>query len=262
VALTGHGGDPAFSTSITAYARSLLAAGRTGQLLGDFWRFLRSEGRFSRLYPRTRLRLLSARYARQAGPPAWLNPELARRLDLAARQRQAFEQPPVPGALRPAAFRALLDPFWPHFFEEFDAGVTAVPLEFRHPFFDLRLIRFVLRIPPVPWCTDKELVRVAMRGVLPDAIRLRPKTPLQGEPAVVFLRRGGKRWWESVPPHPALASSVDWSRVPRLTGRESADEIWKHLPAYTLNLWLWRTAAPPAAGDETPSDARLVPAKG
>jgi len=53
--------------------------------------------------------------------------------------------------------------------------VTRVPVEVQRPYFDLRLVRFLLRLPPVPWCADKELLRVAMQGVLPEQVRCRPK---------------------------------------------------------------------------------------
>jgi len=39
-----------------------------------------------------------------------------------------------------------------------------------------------LSLPSYPWCVDKTVLREAMRGRLPDVIRLRPKTALAGDP--------------------------------------------------------------------------------
>ena len=62
-------------------------------------------------------------------------------------------------------------------------GYISLPLEGRHPFFDVRLLIFALSVPPIPWMVNKALLRAAMRGRLPERIRLRPKTPLGAMPA-------------------------------------------------------------------------------
>jgi asparagine synthase (glutamine-hydrolysing) len=61
----------------------------------------------------------------------------------------------------------MLDPTWPILFEAWDSGVTGIPLEVCHPFFDLRLVDFLLALPALPWCSDKELRREAARCILP-----------------------------------------------------------------------------------------------
>jgi asparagine synthase (glutamine-hydrolysing) len=238
VALTGQGGDPALSTSVTSYAALLLRRGHLGRFLADFSRFLLSEGRFSRLYPRTRFRVWSERRQPVPALPDWLNPEFSARLSLAQRWQAGCQPPPAQPSLRPTAYRTLQDPFWPYFFERQDPGSVGVPVDCRNPYFDLRLLRFLLRLPPVPWCTDKEIVRVAMRGLLPDPVRLRPKTPLQADQTALVLRRSRDRWWEKVPPAHAVHSYVNWDRVPRLTGDEDTSYAWLGLAPISLNLWL------------------------
>jgi len=42
----------------------------------------------------------------------------------------------------------------------------------------VRLVEVGLRLPSFPFCVNKHVLREAMRGRLPDTIRLRPKTPL------------------------------------------------------------------------------------
>lgn len=238
VALTGQGGDPALATSITSYAALLLRRGGIVSLARDFGRFFTSEGRMRRLYLLTRLRVLGSRFKRPGSLPAWLAPELCARLPLEERWREHHQAAPTVHPLRPAGYAALLAPEWPELFASLDPGATGVPVEFRHPYFDLRVVRFLLRLPPVPLCTDKEIVRVAMRGLLPDEVRLRPKTPLPAEPVPLLLRQNPDRWWNHIAPSPRLARYVEWSRVPHLTGDEDYSEAWRHLLPVSLNLWL------------------------
>lgn len=250
VALTGQGGDPAFSTSVTRYAARRIRERRYARLVADFSRFLAAEGRLSRLYLRRRFGIWRARRQPLPELPAWLSPALRKRLDLDARWNRLLASPPAEHPLRPEAYGSLAGPFWPYLFEFGDPGSTRLPLECRHPYFDLRLLRFLLRVPPVPWCTDKELLRVALRGMLPDEVRLRGKSPLRVDPTLVLLRRRDDRWWEKVPPHPQLAAYVRWGRVPHLTGREAPSDAAVHLGPFSLNLWLHFRGgrAPQAAG--------------
>jgi len=76
-------------------------------------------------------------------------------------------------------------------FELENAGVPRDPLEMRYPFLDLRIVNYLLALPPFPWFFQKMLLREAMAGRIPEAIRMRPKTPLQGDPVSAQLRRTG-----------------------------------------------------------------------
>jgi asparagine synthase (glutamine-hydrolysing) len=86
---------------------------------------------------------------------------------------------------RSAAINAVIDPWWTSLFEGYDPGATGKPVAFRYPFFDLRLVNVVLRLPSFPFCVNKHVLRTAMRGRLPDLVRLRPKTPLAIAPESV-----------------------------------------------------------------------------
>jgi asparagine synthase (glutamine-hydrolysing) len=88
---------------------------------------------------------------------------------------------------------------WTNLFEAYDAGMTGVSVEFPHPFFDLRMIDFVFALPSFPWCVDKDLVREAMRGFLPDGVRKRRKALLAGDPLHELLRSVGWRGRECLP---------------------------------------------------------------
>jgi asparagine synthase (glutamine-hydrolysing) len=56
-----------------------------------------------------------------------------------------------------------------------DAMAAAFDMEFRHPFFDRRLIEYVLGLPPAraEFFAGKLLLREALRGTLPESIRTR-----------------------------------------------------------------------------------------
>jgi hypothetical protein len=60
-------------------------------------------------------------------------------------------------------------------------------MDVRHPFFDVRLITFLLAIPPVPWCRNKSIHREAMRDILPDSVQSRSKTALAGDRVLARL---------------------------------------------------------------------------
>ncbi|NJO20142.1 MAG: hypothetical protein HC838_08905 [Spirulinaceae cyanobacterium RM2_2_10] len=66
-----------------------------------------------------------------------------------------------------------------------------LPVETRLPFLDLRLLNFLLALPPLPWFVGKEILRQAGRDRLPMAICQRPKTALGGLPFYLALQRQG-----------------------------------------------------------------------
>jgi asparagine synthase (glutamine-hydrolysing) len=176
--------------------------------------------------------------------PGWLNRAFADRLDLRAR----WEQLTVTGSagdhsLRPEAYRRLAMAFWPSYFESSDPGVTGVPVEARYPFLDVRLVRYLLAIPPIPWCVNKQLLRVAMRGTLPDPIRLRRKAPLAGDQLRAHLRQPGTQWLDRFDPTPKLAEYVDRAAVPQLGGGSDGTDPWLNLRPLCLDYWLRRVHA-------------------
>jgi asparagine synthase (glutamine-hydrolysing) len=93
--------------------------------------------------------------------------------------------------VRPVAYFSLQMPLWHTVFDSLDPSYTGVPLEVRHPYLDIRLLRFLLRLPVVPWCRGKYLLRSAFRDVLPAIVLRRPKTPLRGHPMQEQVRRYG-----------------------------------------------------------------------
>ena len=187
ILLTGQGGDVGLFPS-NSHFRRLLGARRLGRFLHDGVRYTISQRGLPPMGVRT---LLKRRYGMcdpgRVDYPEWLNPDFERRWRLRERWKE-MSTPPAPHPHRPEAVGALLAPFWQNFFEGCDPGATRVCLEQAHPYFDLRLLRFLFSIPPVPWTLDKCLTRSAMRDILPEAVRLRPKTPLAADPCLIFAR--------------------------------------------------------------------------
>ena len=115
--------------------------------------------------------------------PEWLSDELVSTLHLRERWVQHMEtQRPAIHQVRPRAYGSFRHVLWPALFEEHDAAATGAPMEVRHPMVDLRLLRFMLRVPVFPWCRNKYLLRYAMRTRLPRSVIERPKTSFSGSP--------------------------------------------------------------------------------
>jgi asparagine synthase (glutamine-hydrolysing) len=238
VVLTGDGGDPAFSSRISVHFRQLIQQRRFGRALGDAARYLTAEGRLSRLYLRTRWRLLFAPESQSQEYPGWLDQGLEKRLGLRDRWEMLSQMGFSRGGVRPEAQGALASSMWQSLFEGYDAGVTRIPVEARHPFFDLRLLNFLLALPRLPWCSDKELMREAGRGVLPDAVRLRRKSPLRADPMIAALERPEASWMDRFEPSPELTRYVVRDRISAVHGETRSWDAWINLRPFSLNFWL------------------------
>ena len=239
VALTGLGGDPAMLAS-ASHAISSLLSPRFPSLLWRAGRYWRERGKLPNVGLRSELkRRMAAEKAEPSPLPAWLRPDLASKLDLEGRWRAYYQHATQSGhPLRPEAYDLLVSPQWPPLFESYDAGFTGIALEVRHPFFDLRLLRFLLSLPPIPWCVDKEILRAAMQGWLPDSVRLRPKTPL----ADSFLIRKMQDFLsreETLKPHPLLSRYVDTGKLQFRQPMSDDFGVWTNLVPLCLNRWLF-----------------------
>lgn len=249
VLLTGYGGDPAFRVPL-GYATGLLRRGRWLRLAREVGQYVRLCGRL----PRVRLGAHLRGRRRATPPPAlpdWLDPGLVARLDLRARVARAAAEPPALHPTRPAAHALLASTEWAATFESYDAGVTGVPVEVRHPFFDVRLVEYLLAIPPLPWSFDKTILRLAMSGRLPEAVRRRPKSVAAADAVVAALARPAAHRVDRFEALPALGAYVRRDRVPAVHGGRDPESVWTHLRPLCLNHWLASQAAEPLTGRST-----------
>jgi len=249
VALTGFGADPAFSCLLSVHFSHFLKKRQFGGVLAGAIRYLTAEGRLSRLYLRTRWQRWFSSRSQAPHYPGWLNRDLEKRLDLRERWKALPRAIAPNAAVRPVAYEAMVDPVWPTLFEGCDSGVTRVSLEVCHPFFDLHLVDFLLALPALPWCSDKELLREAARGILPDAVRLRRKSPLFADPLVALLQQPESAWVDSFEGVPELGRFVERRLIPKVFGEKDVWTAWIHLRPLSLNYWL-RTREVSAIKDE------------
>ncbi len=190
VAFLGEGPDNAMQYEWRPYLAFLRRGGRWGRMAADAVKFLEHHRR-PPLLPTIFRRAMRGEDVTQPALPSWIAPALAQRLDLADRIRTVMRTADSHHPVRPIAYFSLQMPMWHTVFDSLDPSYTGVPLEVRHPFLDIRLLRFLLSVPVVPWCRDKYLLRRAFRNVLPAVILRRPKTPLSGDPVQERVRRDG-----------------------------------------------------------------------
>jgi len=238
VALTGFGADPNLSCLLSVHFLHMLKKRQFGRALAAAMRYLAAEGRFSRLYLRTRLRRWFPSKSQTPHYPGWLNRDLEKHLGLRERWEALTRVSTPNAAVRPTAYEAMVEPMWPALFEGYDPGVTRVPVEVLHPFFDLRLVDFLLALPALPWCSDKELLREAGRGMLPDAVRLRRKSPLLADPLTVLLQQPESAWVDSFESVSELSRYVERRLIPEVLGEKDVWSAWIHLRPLSLNFWL------------------------
>jgi asparagine synthase (glutamine-hydrolysing) len=129
---------------------------------------------------------------------------------------------------------------WRYLFERLDPGVTGHPVEHRQPYMDLRMVRYLLSIPPIPWCSNKHLLRAATKGVLPDVIRQRPKTPLAGDPVSEYLKSIPALWRVKGGLDQRLSQFIDMD-IYNSSVQPDAGKIWAnwtHIRPIALSDWL------------------------
>lgn len=170
--------------------------------------------------------------------PKWIDESFAKRIGLRDRVREAWSEPPGIDKRRPATLRALQTKVWAPLFEGYDANVTRLQLEVRHPFIDVRLVEYLLAIPAKPWCVNKHILRCAMKDRLPTAVLDRPKTPLAGDPALQLSRRGSVRWLDNFEVTPQLTRFVNLKVRRSPAEQETPNALWASLRLFALNHWL------------------------
>lgn len=235
VALSGQGGDAIFYPS-PAFAFRMIKTGHIPHLLSGIAQYMRIQKRVPPLGLRSAVRRLFRPGApAQSEYPTWLNPELENELNLPARWQQYQTEPASIHRDRPEAYSYLTNVFWPNLFETYDPSFTTAPVEVRHPLFDLRLIEYLLAVPPIPWFINKTLPRAAMKPYLPEAVRLRAKARVRCDPVAIRLRQNA--WIDEFEAHPVLDRFVDRKNVPVIT-RSECTPWWPNLRPLSLNFWL------------------------
>src|SRR5438445_4688415 len=239
VALTGYGGDGVLTGQSWPYLVYLARRKRIVAIATAFGKYFGKHGRIPPLRGGFRARLNRFRGgSAMAEYPQWLSPKFEMEMRLHDRWCELMKGLQKSHPWYPDAHALLNGGYWPEILEHEDAEWIRAPLESRSPFLDRRLLRFLLRVPPVPLCIDKELLRRAMTGMLPEEVRLRPKVPLAGDPLMTQVLN---RKWSPLPlPEPTVSVSffVDWDLLHRILAESSGGCQWRDMRALSLNHWL------------------------
>jgi len=240
VILSGDGGDTVLEGEAWPHLQYLHDRGQWAGIARIFGGYFFTRGRippmragvrswFRRRFPpgKTRKEL-----------PSWLNDEFSNRVraQLAERERRRESIPVHP--VHPAAYRSLHSGYWPSVLEDEDATWTGVCLETRAPFLDQRLLRFLLRLPPVPWSMNKELTRRALSDRLPAEILRRKKTPLPRDPLEACQRVS--RWRLQVPENlpKGIHEFVKWNSWLETLQAAPGSFTWEKSYPISFALWL------------------------
>jgi asparagine synthase (glutamine-hydrolysing) len=239
---SGEGSDNLMRFEIGPHAKDMLRRGEWMNFSAQLPRYLFLRGR------RLRFRRLLKRVFKKAPGgsyfPRWIDAVCAGRMDLEDRWQKVetswkdFRHSDHP--VLPRGYLSLALPHWSRLFELTDPGVTRCPVEVMYPFLDLRIVNYLLAVPPFPWFFEKRLLRVAMRDRLPKETLSRQKIAMSDDPllSVLKLQSNGIRWKNSVPWSEETSRFVDRSFLTLPNGDEDSERARTDLRPYCLNFWL------------------------
>ncbi|HEY2108431.1 MAG TPA: asparagine synthase C-terminal domain-containing protein, partial [Candidatus Acidoferrales bacterium] len=238
VVLSGEGCDNLMHFEMWPHSRDLMRHGEWPQLFGETLRYASMR---RSPWPGIRRRVKRALGKDHDAPrfPRWIAADFSRRMSLERRWKEAAspsasEKHPI----LPRAHASLDSPQWAYMFEHENPGVTRRPVEVRYPFLDLRIVEYLLALPPFPWFFEKALLREAMVGCLPEGVRRRPKTPLAGDPLAEWLRLSGPNEMRAAPWNEETNRYVTRSAIPSLNGAGERDQLQAAVRPLCLNFWL------------------------
>jgi asparagine synthase (glutamine-hydrolysing) len=228
----GEGPDNALRLDWQAYVRYLINKRHYGRLMPTIVSTLLADRHVPFL--RRIERRISENRPLHADLPPWLNKSLESRFGLRDRWRIFKALPASSHPLRSEGYGSLQSPLWQMLFESFDPGSSNLSFEVRYPFADIRMLRYLLAVPALPWCRSKYLLRRAMRSDLPAALLRRAKTGTPLDAVSHYLRK-----FVAAPFAPCghIESYVDLTNAEdRLNGEVGS--LGDNLLLRSLNHWL------------------------
>ena len=170
--------------------------------------------------------------------PDWIEPNFSTRLGLEERYKTMRFSGPRQHPVVPRAHASLTMCLWSHLFENADGGTVGLPIEVRYPFLDIRLVDFLLALPPFPWFFKKNLIRKAMARMLPGTTIGRPKTPLTENPVLEAVRRKNPQWAKTIIFSDAIRQYVRISDLVDSITTAKLDQVQVIIRPLCLNFWL------------------------
>lgn len=253
VAFTGQGGDPALHVSPDDAVHRASQDGWTRSIAAMISYRLR-HGAMPRVGLRTHVRrtLRGSRFQYEPRLPPWLQPGFAARTDLAERHRRSLDRNLDRRASRPGAAFQLAGPEWSFWLETCDPGANGFALEYRHPLLDVRLLELAMRLPVIPFLTEKHILRRVMGDHLPPSVLRRRKAPLADFPVHHGLLENRLEPSRLASLEGHLAQFIDVSRFRRFAQHPERLRAWEaELVTRPLGLALWlsrRRAGPNREG--------------
>jgi len=238
VALSGDGGDDLMVFEMLPFVRDQVRNHEWSSLLLNVFGYLSV-----RQVPwRGALRRVQRVFGRDpfaATFPAWIQPALVEKLGLKHRWKEQMNlRVQLAHPVLPKAHACLSLRRWSRGFESADPGVTRCAVEMRHPFLDLRLVEFLLALPPFPWFFEKRLLRESLNGRVPEVVRTRPKSPLAGNPLTAHVKAAGAPWSRPEGWCDEMDRFVVRSAIPQITGESYPEEAGAAVRPICLNFWL------------------------
>ena len=177
---------------------------------------------------------------RSYGYPNWINPDLEAALHLRERWEAAWlTNITSDHRLHALAYASLSAPDWTTSLEYLslpkDIHLPFVTM----PFLDLRVVSFILTLPPLPWFKKKYLIRQAMQDDLPLEVLQRAKTPL-GLILSSLLKQPSSSWVDHWKAAPELHHYVRRERIPPVSGNVRPSEAYLNMRPLLLNNWIYQ----------------------
>jgi asparagine synthase (glutamine-hydrolysing) len=238
VVLSGEGADNLMHFEMWPFARALMRERQWASLFRETSRYLSLR---ASIVPGLKRRALGLFGKDPTAPfyPPWLAPDFARRLNLKDRAKEWSELPAFrPHPILPKGHVSLSLPHWSAMFEQENPGLTRCPVEVRYPFLDLRVVNFLLALPPFPLFFGKKLLRDVAAGRLPESVRTRPKTPVTGNPLLVHLRRSQTGSMDQLEWNAEMDLYVDRSALTSFRGNTNREQTQASVRPRCLNFWL------------------------
>ena len=242
VLFTGYDGDTLLMPSRGSHVRNKLKNHRFLSLAHDAFTFLALQRRLPRSRALVALRLKLTHTDDSADYPTWLDPDFESKVAARDRWHATFHvHIPPEYELRAKAYRLWVNPYWNALLTSQDPGVTGINVEWRHPMADIRLIRFCMSLPQVPWCIGKHLIRASMKGRLPSRVLRRPKVPLGFVP-MFSSPLEARQLADELATGSGIRRFVLPDIVPRLDTISARGLDWHNIRPYNLANWLRVTA--------------------
>jgi asparagine synthase (glutamine-hydrolysing) len=238
VVLSGEGADNLMHFEMWPFVRDLMRNQEWGKMFAETPRYLWLR---PSVLPGLKRRVQGLFGKDPTAPiyPRWLAPDFARRLNLKDRANEWNELPAFrPHPILPKGHVSLSLPHWSAMFEQENAGLTRCPVEVRHPYLDLRVVNFLMALPPFPLFFEKKLLREAVAGRLPESVRTRRKTPLTSNPLLAHVRRSQTGWMDPIEWNAEMDRYVNRSALPTFRGDMSAEQACAIVRPRCLNFWL------------------------